>query len=149
MDNEGVRALSSRARLVTEIHGVHSGAACATSPLLFPAYMDNSPSDCAAMQEDINSLCWASAWKVAFYVSKCFIIHVLHKDNLRYCLYSIDITLEQARHHSKLSVEFTNDLLWARHMNKSVSGANKMLGLIKETCGIVNHLRKRLFAKLL
>ena len=39
--------------------------------------------------------------------------------------------LQEVNHHPYLGIELSNDLSWSKHINQTVSSANKVLGLLK------------------
>jgi hypothetical protein len=136
------------------VSGVPQGTVL--GPLLFLAYINDLPdkvtsqvrlfaddlilyrqiesnNDCNTLQDDINSLCdWEAAWQMKFNQSKCFIMRMTHKRKpLNHQYFMGDSVLQEVSHHPYLGVELSDELSWARHINQTVTGANKILGLIK------------------
>ena len=92
-----------------------------------------SSEDAAALQVDINSLCvWQNLWLMKFNPKKCFAMHITHKKAPRVTTYKMgDSDLQALEDHTYLGVSINNKLSWNNHINKTVTKANKTLGLLR------------------
>ena len=55
-----------------------------------------------------------------------------HKKRPICCNYHMgNSALQEVNHHPYLGIELSNDLSWSKHINQTVSSANKVLGLLK------------------
>jgi ribonuclease P/MRP protein subunit RPP40 len=93
----------------------------------------NNIRDCEQLQSDINSLDkWSKKWDMEFNVLKCKIVTISRKRNpLCYNYRLNDHTLERVSEILDLGVNITSSLCFNSHIDKIVSKANRMLGMIK------------------
>lgn len=94
-----------------------------------------SPSDTVLLQQDLDLLVdWCDRWNMRFNSSKC--VHVTFSKNRpsfvsNYTLMESEISIsDQAK---DLGVLFSSNLSWCNHYSKVISGAYKILGLLRRT----------------
>jgi hypothetical protein len=95
-------------------------------------------SDCNILQDNLSKLCeWSNNWKMNFnakkccYMSFCGTRHELITHN-----YSIgNASLSRVDNFCDLGLTVTSTMSWDLHIEKSISKANKRLGLLKRTLG--------------
>ena len=88
-------------------------------------------SDCAALQDDLNSLnYWSQAWQLRFNSSKCEILTVSRKkDN-----YDCNLDSKSLNHVSTikdLGVVVSNDLKWNNYMDHILAKGYRILSFLK------------------
>lgn len=97
----------------------------------------SSPKDCDILQDDLNSIFnWNDIWGMDFNRSKCKHLRITKKKNpirSTYLLGSEKISL--TKEEKDLGLIITHNLAWRDHILAKVNTANKMLRLIKRTCG--------------
>ena len=104
----------------------------------------NTLSNCQDLQRDINTLCnWESKWQMKFSIDKCYIMHVTHKWNALLMTYNMNgRPIEVTASHTYLGIGINNELSCAEHISNTVSGANKVLGLLRHNFYSCSHFVK-------
>ena len=114
--------------------------------LLMAFYLNNkdvlsSQSDCNILKEDLRSISnWSDIWDMKFNLKKCKHLCITKKRNpimTTYQLGSNQISL--CAEEKDLGIIITHNLAWRDHILSKVNTANRMLFLIKRTCGKLPH----------
>ena len=112
---------------------------------ILPLYADDakccrvisSQSDSDILKEDLRSISnWSDIWNMKFNLKKCKHLCITKKRNpimTTYQLGSNEISL--SKEEKDLGIIITHNLAWRDHILTKVNTANKMLRLIKRTCG--------------
>ena len=130
-------------------------------PLLFVAYVSDLPhqitssikifaddtklyrqTDCIEdadeLQKDLNALSsWCEEWGMIFNSSKCFVMHYGRK-NSRYMYHVNGNIIDTCTFYKDLGVIVTDDLKPTKQIDKCITKANAMLGLIKRTFSFID-----------
>jgi hypothetical protein len=96
--------------------------------------------DHLALQEDINQVSkWASQWKMAFNVKKCFLLPITLKKKRSNHLYTMDDKpISAVDSHPYLGVHISSNLSWNPHCDQVTTKANKTLGIVQHALGPCN-----------
>ena len=101
------------------------------------------------IQNDLSNLqSWSQTWKLLFNVQKCKVMHVGKKNpRTKYYMGSADVTdpISVGDEEKDLGVIFDNSLTFDVHIQKAISKANQMVGIIKRS---FSYLDKEIFLKL-
>ena len=108
-----------------------------------------SKQNCVALQHDLAQLeLWEDSWCMSFNADKCSTIAIARKKkklNFPYTLHHQ--VLERVDSATYLGVELSNDLTWARHINKTAMKANRQLAFLKRNIPIQNQKLKEVAYK--
>jgi ribonuclease P/MRP protein subunit RPP40 len=87
--------------------------------------------DIERLKNDLKNLCnWSADWLVLFNVVKCKVMHFRYNNSKStYEMNGKD--LEEISEERDLGVIVQQDLKWSKQCSKSVSTANRILGMIK------------------
>ena len=108
-----------------------------------------SNEDCTCLQSALsNAKDWSFESNIAFNTSKCKIMTISHRRQpfiANYHLASAD--LKRVDREVDLGITLTGNLSWNTHISQVVNKANKMLGLLRRTCPLLNapDLRRTLY----
>ena len=97
----------------------------------------NSSHNSKLLQKDINSLLeWSDIWQLKFNFAKCKVLHCgLGNENKEY-FFNTDtsnVKINSCSEEKDLGVIFDDKLLFDKHINKCISKANQVLGVIKRS----------------
>ena len=100
---------------------------------------------CETLQQSLDSLnTWSYINNMSFNASKCKVLTVTRKLNPVNFNYRLeDKKLAPVRKEKDLGVVITSNLNWDQQILAVVSKANKMLGLLRRTCSLINDTRVR------
>jgi hypothetical protein len=101
----------------------------------------NNIDDCHKLQVDLCALLkWSDTWKMQLNYSKCKILSITHKRTvIMYDYYMGNQLLERCENMKDLGIIIDRKLNWNVHVSKTVSKANKVMGLVKRTVGYNAH----------
>ncbi len=128
------------------INDIGSGLSPDTS---LPLYADDAKcsrvienaGDCCILQEDINFISrWSEIWDMDFNLKKCKSLSITKKRNPITTVYKLgveDITI--SKEEKDLGLLLNHKLSWHDHVLNKINTANKVLRLIKRTCGKQTH----------
>ena len=112
---------------------------------LIPLYADDAKLcrsisthiDCDILNSDLRSVhSWSDTWDMSFNLKKCKHLRITKKKNPVCATYQLGHNeLSLSKEEKDLGVVITHNLSWREHIMSKVSTANRMLGLIKRTCG--------------
>ena len=112
---------------------------------LIPLYADDTKLcraisthiDCDILNSDLRSVhSWSDTWDMSFNLKKCKHLRITKKKNPVCATYQLGHNeLSLSKEEKDLGVVITNNLSWRGIIMSKVSSANRMLGLIKRTCG--------------
>jgi len=93
--------------------------------------------DCVTMQNNIDALMnWSKDWGMSFNESKCKVLSITKSNaSIDYDYFMNNVVLEKVKSHRDLGINLSYDLSWNSHIDGAVAKANRMLGIIKRTCG--------------
>ena len=93
----------------------------------------SNKNDIDKLQQDLRNVCkWSKDWLMLFNVEKCKIMHI--GNNNKKAIYEMDgKILEEVTEERDLGVIIQNNLKCDKQCAKSVSTANRILGMIKRT----------------
>ena len=97
----------------------------------------NTQEDLSNFQSDIDKISeWCKMNKMIMNTKKCKIMHITRKKSHLVGEYFIEgQPLESANVHKDLGLFTASDLSWNQHIDKITAKANRVLGLVKRTCG--------------
>ena len=97
------------------------------------------------LQDDLNKCYdWSRTWKMYFYPKMCKVLHFGYKNTEH--KYSIGTdSVSPSNFEKDLGIIISDDLKWSRHIDKCVTKANRMIGIIKRT---FSHMNKDMFLAL-
>jgi hypothetical protein len=111
---------------------------------------DNST--CSKIQDDFSSLHeWSVRWRLLFNAKKCKVLSISRSKNPVIYNYTLNnISLERVYEFVDLGIVVDSSLCWNKQVDKIISTANKMLGLIKRSVGFKapKHVKKQLYISL-
>jgi ribonuclease P/MRP protein subunit RPP40 len=89
--------------------------------------------DIERLKNDLKNLCnWSADWLMLFNVDKCKVMHFGYNNSKStYAMNGKD--LEEISEERDLGVIVQQDLKWSKQCSKSVSTANRILGMIKRS----------------
>ena len=101
--------------------------------------------DCDTLQQDLTSLnIWSHIPNLKFNASKCKVLPVTRKKTLvTHEYYLGDVKLRRVLEEKDLGVTISSNLSWDSHFSHIVLNANRMLGLLKRTCPLINDIKIR------
>ena len=106
--------------------------------------VSTSLEDCVQLQQNLDSLIkWSSEWSLRVNPEKCKVLHLSkgnHDRNYQYHMQVEDTEtyLEEMPYQKDLGIFMDNRLSFETHITKSVSKANRMLGLVRRNFKYVN-----------
>jgi hypothetical protein len=105
----------------------------------------SSISDCESLQRDISSLnYWSQNSNMKFNALKCKVLTITRKKSPVTTDYHLgDANLQRVQQEKDLGIMITANLSWDAHIFSVVNKANKMLGLLKRTCPLIEHSKIR------
>ena len=90
----------------------------------------NSAKDHDILQEDFTALeGWAEDSGMRFNAKKCYILSVKNKSDYSYTLNGT--VLKSVKDNPYLGVQFSNDLSWSPHIEKTAKKANSIIGFLR------------------
>ena len=93
--------------------------------------------DCDILNVDLSSVSsWSDTWGMSFNLKKCKQLRTTKKRNPVCATYQLghnDLSL--SKEEKDLGIAMTHNLSWREHVMSKINTANRMLGLIKRTCG--------------
>ena len=94
-------------------------------------YTDDQDGD--KLQKDLNHVCeWASKWQMTFNPKKCNTMQIgLKKSMIPRDYTMLGETLVQVKEHTYLGVTISENLTWESNHRRTVSKANRILGLLQ------------------
>ena len=97
----------------------------------------NTQEDLSNFQSDIDKISeWCKMNKMITNTKKCKIMHITRKKSPLVGEYFIEgQPLESVNVHKDLGLFTASDLSWNQHIDKITAKANRVLGLVKRTCG--------------
>jgi hypothetical protein len=98
----------------------------------------NDAEDCEELQEDIDALEeWSRKWLLRFHPDKCKVLRLGGKNpDFNYTMTGADgqdVCLEEITDEKDLGVYIDNKLKFGKHIQQTVSKANRIVGLIRRT----------------
>ena len=94
--------------------------------------------DAEHLQEDLNSLSiWCDTWKLKFNPAKCHVLHI-GKQNMQYLYHINGHLITPVMTEKDLGVIMSRDMKQSANVERNVSRANKMLGLIRRTFSYID-----------
>ena len=105
----------------------------------------NTIEDCMSMQKTlINMDTWTRQNNIRFNASKCKALTIIRKKRPLNFIYKLDnVELERVSTEKDVGVNITNSLTWNTHIHAIIAKANKLLGLLKRTCPLLNDVSAR------
>jgi hypothetical protein len=104
-----------------------------------------SISDCQSLQDDLTKPeKWSIDSRMKFNTGKCKVLTVTRKHKpfeFSYHLYGNELLV--CKEEKDLGILVSSDLKWGPHIQKMVTKANRMLGLLKRTCLEIANVRVR------
>ena len=111
----------------------------------FPLYADdakcarviNDFNDCYTLQNDLTALCdWSKLWEMNFNLQKCKQLCITRKKKPIHNIYHLGTeSLLMTDKEKDLGIILHHKLTWHDHISTNLNPANKILWLIKRTCG--------------
>ena len=104
--------------------------------------------DSIALQRDINNLHqWSKAWGLTFNSTKCTVLSVKRKYNVKIYQYTMNnLPLPRVDNMNDLGININNHIKWNQHVNTITNKANQRLWLIKRTLGFRTPIQAKLTA---
>ena len=99
----------------------------------------NSTEDCADLQKDLLEMeNWAKQWQMKFHPNKCQVMRIgRHHPDYTYVMHDNStgqpLNLEESEVEKDLGVFVDNRLSFTKHIQQTVSKANKIVGMIRRT----------------
>jgi hypothetical protein len=89
--------------------------------------------DCVKLQKDLDHVCaWAAKWQMTFNPKKCNTMAVgLQRNKLSHDYTMMGETLNQVHEHQYLGVTISDKLSWDSNYRRTVSKANRILGMLQ------------------
>jgi hypothetical protein len=105
----------------------------------------SSISDCESLLRDISSLNdWSQNSNMKFNALKCKVLTITRKKSpVTTQCHLGDTNLQRVQQEKDLGIMITSNLSWDAHIFSVVNKANKMLGLLKRTCPLIEHSKIR------
>ena len=87
---------------------------------------------------------WTRHNNIRFNASKCKALTITWKKSPLNFIYKLDnVELERVSKEKDVGVNITNSLSWNTHIHAITARANKLLGLLKRTCPLLNDVSVR------
>ena len=87
---------------------------------------------------------WTQDNNIRFNALKCKALTITRKKSLLNFIYKLDnVELEHVSTEKDVGVNITNSLTWNTHIHSITAKANKLLGLLKRTCPLLNDVSAR------
>ena len=91
-----------------------------------------------------NNATWTRHNNIRFNASKCKALTITRKKSPLNFIYKLDnVELERVSTEKDVGVNITNSLTWNTHIHAITAKANKLLGLLKRTCPLLNDVSAR------
>ena len=105
----------------------------------------NTIEDCMSMQKTLTNMdTWTRHNNIQFNASKCKALTITRKKSPLNFIYKLDsVELERVSKEKDVGVNITNSLSWNTHIHAITARANKLLGLLKRTCTLLNDVSAR------
>ena len=105
----------------------------------------NTIEDCMSMQKTLTNMdTWTRQNNIRFNASKCKALTITRKKSPLNFIYKLDnVELERVSTEKDVGVNITNSLTWNTHIHAIIAKANKLLGLLKRTCPLLNDVSAR------
>ena len=105
----------------------------------------NTIDDCMSMQKTLTNMhTWTRHNNIRFNASKCKALTITRKKSPLDFIYKLDnLELERVSTEKDVGVNITNSLTWNTHIHAITAKANKLLGLLKHTCPLLNDVSAR------
>ena len=105
----------------------------------------NTIDDCMSMQKTLTNMhTWTRHNNIRFNASKCKALTITRKKSPLDFIYKLDnLELERVSTEKDVGVNITNSLTWNTHIHAITAKANKLLGLLKRTCPLLNDVSAR------
>ena len=105
----------------------------------------NTIEDCMSMQKTLTNMdTWTQHNNIRFNASKCKALTITRKKSPLNFIYKLDnVELERVSTEKDVGVNITNSLTWNTHIHAITAKANKLLGLLKRTCPLLNDVSAR------
>ena len=105
----------------------------------------NTFDDCMSMQKTLTNMdTWTRDNNIRFNASKCKALTITRKKSPLNFIYKLDnVELERVSTEKDVGVSITNSLTWNTHIHSITAKANKLLGLLKRTCPLLNDVSAR------
>ena len=97
------------------------------------------------MQKTLTNMhTWTRHNNIRFNASKCKALTITRKKSPLDFIYKLDnLELERVSTEKDVGVNITNSLTWNTHIHAITAKANKLLGLLKRTCPLLNDVSAR------
>ena len=97
------------------------------------------------MQKTLTNMdTWTRHNNIQFNASKCKVLTVTRKKSLLNFIYKIDsVEVEHVSTEKDIGINITNSLTWNTHIHAITAKVNKLLGLLKRTCPLLNNVSAR------
>ena len=95
----------------------------------------SSPADCELLQGDLTSLCkWSADWRLTLNPQKCASFTITLKKTPILHNYHIDnSSLQRVEEVCDLGITLDSKLTFSAHINRTVSKANRALGILRRS----------------
>ena len=105
----------------------------------------NTIDDCMSMQKTLTTMdTWTRDNNIRLNASKCKALTITRKKSPLDFIYKLDnVELERASTEKDVGVNIINSLTWNTHIHSITAKANKLLGLLKRTCPLLNDVSAR------
>ena len=95
--------------------------------------------DIPALECDLDRLgVWANKWQMHFNPDKCEVMRITHGKDKTKPIYSLGEQFRSVENTKDRGVTISSDLCWGKHVLATVSKANLVLGIIKQSIGTNN-----------